>query len=153
MQESFLINSNLVSPDVRTTVLKAEENDVGMKGASDRKMERGCLYPVWCVCKSLSHRCDQTGGRQDQSGRKSKCNYCGRCAKACPTDAWDVTTGYLVSFGGLFGNRIHKGEEVVPVIKDEETLFRVTDAAIQFFDDNANPSERFQFTIEQSRRR
>ena len=63
-------------------------------------------------------------------------------------DAWDVTTGYLVSFGGLFGNRIHKGQEVVPVIKDEETLFRVTDAAIQFFDDNANPSERFQFTIE-----
>ena len=44
--------------------------------------------------------------------------------------------------------RIHKGEEIVPVIKDEETLFRVTDAAIQFFDDNANPSERFQFTIE-----
>jgi anaerobic sulfite reductase subunit C len=34
------------------------------------------------------------------------------------------------------------------VIESEEDLFRVTDAAIQFFDDNANPSERFRFTIE-----
>ncbi len=29
-----------------------------------------------------------------------------------------------------------------------EQLFRVTDAAIQFFDDYANPSERFRFTLE-----
>ena len=56
--------------------LKSEENDVGVKGASldtgilYRKMERGCLYPVWCVCKSVPHRCDQTGRRKDQSGRK-----------------------------------------------------------------------------------
>ena len=79
---------------------------------------------------------------------ESKCNYCGRCVKACPTDAWDAKSGYLVSFGGLFGNRIYKGEEILPVIESEEDLFRVTDAAIQFFDDNANPSERFRFTIE-----
>ena len=43
---------------------------------------------------------------------------------------------------------IYKGEEILPVIESEEDLFRVTDAAIQFFDDNANPSERFRFTIE-----
>lgn len=79
---------------------------------------------------------------------EDKCNYCGRCAKACPTDAWETQTGYLVSFGGLFGNRIYKGEELLPVITSEETLFRVTDAAIQFFDDNAKPSERFRYTIE-----
>ena len=79
---------------------------------------------------------------------QSKCNYCGRCQKACPTDAWKGESGYLVSFGGLFGNQIHKGQTLLPVITDKEQLFRVTDAAIQFFDDNANPSERFQFTIE-----
>ena len=45
-----------------------------------------------------------------------KCNYCGRCAKACPTDAWKGETGYLVSFGGLFGNTIHRGEELLPVV-------------------------------------
>ena len=77
-----------------------------------------------------------------------KCNYCGRCAKACPTDAWKGETGYLVSFGGLFGNTIHRGEELLPVVTSEEQLFRITDAAIQFFADNAKPSERFQFTLE-----
>ena len=30
----------------------------------------------------------------------------------------------------------------------EEQLFRITDAAIQFFDDNANPGERFRMTLE-----
>ena len=127
--------------------LKSEENDVGVKGASIVKWkEDACIQCGVCVkaCRTDAIKLEDGKIKVEES----KCNYCGRCAKACPTDAWDVTTGYLVSFGGLFGNRIHKGEEVVPVIKDEETLFRVTDAAIQFFDDNANPSERFQFTIE-----
>ena len=33
------------------------------------------------------------------------------------------------------------------MIADEEQLFRVTDAAIQFFADHANAGERFKFTI------
>ena len=36
-------------------------------------------------------------------------------------------------FGGTFGNNIYKGEELLPLIPDKETLFRVTDAAINFF--------------------
>lgn len=63
-------------------------------------------------------------------------------------DAWDVNEAYIVSFGGTFGNHISKGQEFLPLITSEEQLFRVTDAAIQFFDDHANPSERFQYTIE-----
>ena len=68
--------------------------------------------------------------------------------KACPTDAWKATPGYEVSFGGLFGNRVYKGENYLPIITSEEQLFKVTDAAIQFFDDNANPGERFRMTLE-----
>ena len=79
---------------------------------------------------------------------QEKCNYCGRCEKSCPTDTWDKTTAYLVSFGGTFGNSISKGEYPLPLITSEEQLFRVTDAAIQFFEDYANPSERFKFTID-----
>ena len=52
------------------------------------------------------------------------------------------------SFGGTFGNSIAKGEYPLPLITSEEQLFRVTDAAIQFFDDHANPGERFKFTID-----
>ena len=75
-------------------------------------------------------------------------NYCGRCTKACPVDAWENNEGYILSFGGLFGNRIHKGEEIVPIIHDKETLFRVIDAAVGFFEEYANAGERFRLTIE-----
>lgn len=79
---------------------------------------------------------------------KEKCNNCGRCVKACPTDAWKATPAFEVSFGGLFGNRVYKGENYLPLVTSEEQLFRITDAAIQFFDDNANPGERFRMTLE-----
>ena len=79
---------------------------------------------------------------------ESKCNFCGRCVKACPTEAWDTVHGYIVSFGGLFGNSIHKGEPIIPFIADKEKLLKVCDATVQFFDDNAKAGERFQFTLE-----
>ena len=127
--------------------LKAEENDVGIKGAS--KVNWNSSACIMCGVCEMACRTDAitiADGKIELN--EDKCNYCGRCAKACPTDAWETQTGYLVSFGGLFGNRIYKGEELLPVITSEETLFRVTDAAIQFFDDNAKPSERFRYTIE-----
>lgn len=127
--------------------LKAEENDVGIKGASivDWKKE-ACISCGLCVkvCREDALVLEDGEIHLD----KNKCNYCGRCVKSCPTDAWDVTPGYLVSFGGLFGNQIYKGEEMLPVITDKEQLFRITDAAIQFFDENAKPSERFRKTIQ-----
>lgn len=68
--------------------------------------------------------------------------------KSCPTDAWEGKSGYIVSFGGLFGNHIYKGETILPLITDEDTLFRVTDAAIGFFEKNANPGERFRLLLQ-----
>ena len=79
---------------------------------------------------------------------RNKCNNCARCVKSCPTEAWKGEPGYIVSFGGLFGNKIYKGEQLLPIIKDKETLFRVSDAAIGFFEEFANPGERFRFTLQ-----
>lgn len=127
--------------------LKAEENDVGIKGALDVKWkEEACINCGLCekVCRQKAITAEDGKIIVDYE----KCNYCGRCVKSCPTDAWESTPAFLVSFGGTFGNAISKGEYLVPLITSEEQLFRVTDAAIQFFADHANAGERFKFTLD-----
>lgn len=122
--------------------LKAEENDVGIKGSCKVKwLEDPCIG-----CGICAKAC-RDGAITMQDGKVvvdyQRCTSCGRCAKACPTDAWEVQKGcYSVFFGGQFGSKLVKGEPVVPVIEDEETLFRVTDAAITYFKNNARKGER-----------
>ena len=128
--------------------LKAEENDVGIKGGYIIELkEDECIKCGVCekACRENAILFDSEKG---VTLLKDKCNNCGRCVKSCPTSAWKGEAGYIVSFGGIFGNRIQKGETVVPIIKDKETLFRVTDAAINWFEKNAKPSERFRFTLD-----
>ncbi len=127
--------------------LKAEENDVGIKGAMKIQWKQeDCISCGLCakVCRTDAITSTDHGIDIDFE----KCNYCGRCVKSCPTDAWDASPAYLVSFGGTFGNGIFKGEELVPLITDQEQLFRVTDAAIGFFAKYANAGERFRGTID-----
>jgi dissimilatory sulfite reductase (desulfoviridin) alpha/beta subunit len=127
--------------------LKAEENDVGVKGAMSVRWEKEkCVFCGVCekVCRQGAVKIEGESITLDES----LCNHCGRCVKSCPTDSWTGESGYLLSFGGTFGNQIQKGAELLPLIRDQETLFRVTDAAIDFFDQNARPGERFAKTID-----
>lgn len=127
--------------------LKAEENDFGVKGG---------LVPEWnteaCIFCGVCEKACRSGAIKIEGDKitldPGKCNYCGRCVKSCPTEAWQGKSGYIVSFGGTFGNSIQKGTELLPIIEDKETLFRVADAAIDFFADNAKPGERFAKTLE-----
>ena len=128
--------------------LKAEENDVGIKGGMNIE-----LLPNECIkCGVCEKACREQAIKFSEAEgvtlTSSKCNNCGRCVKSCPTGAWKGEPGYIVSFGGLFGNKIYKGEQLVPIIRDKETLFRITDAAINWFEKNAKPSERFRFTLQ-----
>lgn len=127
--------------------LKAEENDVGIKGASDVHWRKDkCIFCGVCVkaCRSGAIKMEEGNITLDAE----QCNYCGRCEKSCPTEAWEGESSYIVSFGGLFGNVINKGDAFLPLIKTEEQLYGITDAAVQFFSDYGKPGERFKFTID-----
>lgn len=127
--------------------LKAEENDVGIKGGMTVEYkEDACISCGVCVKACRLEALTMKDGKIEIN--TDKCNNCARCVKSCPTDAWVGTPGYIVSFGGTFGNFVYKGQELVPIIRDKDTLFRVTDAAINYFKENAKPSERFRKTLE-----
>ena len=127
--------------------LKAEENDLGIKGGVRVTwVEDKCIS---CgVCEKVCREKAITNENGLMVVDADRCNYCGRCAFSCPTDAYETKEGYLISFGGLFGNKISKGFPVIPFVEDKDVLFRVCDAAIRFFDENAKSGERFKFTIE-----
>ncbi|MCI5623782.1 4Fe-4S binding protein [Anaerostipes sp.] len=127
--------------------LKAEENDLGVKGGIKVEWKEDA-----CIQCGVCEKACRTNAISIEDGKikvnDDLCNFCGRCSKSCPTFAWEETHGYIVSFGGLFGNSINKGEAVIPFIEDHEKLLKVSDAAIKFFENHAKPGERFKFTID-----
>jgi dissimilatory sulfite reductase (desulfoviridin) alpha/beta subunit len=129
--------------------LKAEENDVGVKGGYTVTW----LKDICTLCGVCAKACREGAITQSASEillDEAKCNNCGRCVKSCPVDAWKSEPGYILSFGGTFGNLIAKGEQFLPVIRDKETLFRIADAALDFFDKHGKPSERFRAAIDRT---
>ena len=127
--------------------LKAEENDLGVKGGMVVECDQSaCIQCGVCVKACREGAIELKDGKITMD--ESKCNNCARCVKSCPTEAWKGEPGYIVSFGGTFGNKIYRGEENLPIIKDKETLFRVADAAIGFFEEYANAGERFRATLQ-----
>lgn len=127
--------------------LKAEENDLGIKGGIKVKWKEDA-----CISCGVCEKACRTNAVTISDGKvkldESRCNFCGRCVKSCPTEAWDTVSGYIVSFGGLFGNSIAKGEVIIPFIDDHGKLMKICDAAVQFFADNAKAGERFRFTVD-----
>jgi dissimilatory sulfite reductase (desulfoviridin) alpha/beta subunit len=128
--------------------LKAEENDLGVKGALFLDLDEGaCTACGLCVkiCRegALSLEGEDGPVRIDPA----LCNNCGRCVRACPSDAWKGTPGYRLYFGGTFGNVIGVGEALLPLIRDKEELFAAADAAVDFFVEHGRPGERFRAVI------
>lgn len=133
----------------KNNCLKAEENDVGIKGGVLPAWEApACTYCGLCQAVCPAKAITVNKGEKSLSFDASACIYCGKCVKSCPTAAWEGRNGYIVSCGGLFGNQIRSGVQYLPILLKKEQLFDVIDAAIAFFVKHGRPSERFGKTIE-----
>ena len=131
----------------RNNCLKAEENDIGIKGGLKPEWHsEKCIHCGKCagVCRDKALTIENDAINIDEK----ICVKCGRCVRACPAGSLEGTRGYIVSFGGLFGNTINRGEVIIPFIESREKLLAVCDAALKFFEDNAQKGERFKFTID-----
>jgi dissimilatory sulfite reductase (desulfoviridin) alpha/beta subunit len=133
----------------RNNCLKAEENDIGVKGG---------LKPEWaepaCTFCGLCEAVCPVGAIQVKKSEKklafneSKCIYCGKCVKSCPAEAWSGQNGYIVSFGGLFGNRISIGKPIIPGVFSHDQLHTIIETTLAFFKKHANQGERFGNTLD-----
>ncbi|MDR2406221.1 MAG: 4Fe-4S binding protein [Deltaproteobacteria bacterium] len=129
--------------------LKAEENDVGVKGGLLIEIDhKECTKCALCV-KVCREKAISLVNKKIVLDR-DKCNNCGRCVKACPTGAWVGTPGYMVYFGGTFGNKIAKGEKLIPILENTADFFKAADAAIEFFIQNGKGGERLRAVIERT---
>ncbi|MGD0153347.1 MAG: 4Fe-4S binding protein [Thermacetogeniaceae bacterium] len=129
--------------------LKAEENDLGIKGALKPAWnEENCNFCGLCeaICPSKSIKVDQESNKL--SFDESACTYCGRCVKSCPGDAWSGAGGYILLFGGTFGNRILVGKNVIPVVFEENQVFKLIDRTLDFFREYGKQGERFGYCLE-----
>ncbi|WP_206812628.1 4Fe-4S binding protein [Paradesulfitobacterium ferrireducens] len=129
--------------------LKAEENDFGIKGGVQPVWnESRCSFCGLCeaVCPVKAIKVAKEDGNLffDQE----QCIYCGKCVKSCPVSAWHGKSGFLVYFGGTFGNKIAVAKQILPLISSKEKLFSIIDATMGFFAKYAKPGERFRVTLE-----
>ncbi|MFZ3372926.1 MAG: 4Fe-4S binding protein, partial [Desulfitobacteriaceae bacterium] len=129
--------------------LKAEENDLGVKGGIQPEwIAKSCSFCGLCevVCPKKAIKV-QKEDKQVQLDA-TKCNACGKCVKSCPLDAWGGKNGYILYFGGLFGNQVATGRQLLPIIYSEEILHRVVETTLRFFQRQGKQSERFGLTLD-----
>jgi anaerobic sulfite reductase subunit C len=133
----------------RNNCLKAEENDLGVKGGlKPAWVENKCSFCGLCeaVCPTKAIKIEKSN--KSLVLDEDACNYCGKCVKACPTSAWEGKSGFIVYFGGLFGNSISIGKQLFPILFEKEDLHKVIEATLEFFKTHAKQSERFGKTLD-----
>lgn len=133
----------------RNNCLKAEENDMGIKGGLQSSWDKAsCNFCGLCeaLCPSDAIHVDKQ--TRQLAFDEAKCIYCGKCAKGCPVSVWSGENGYILYFGGLFGNQIATAEQILPIIFEKEKLFTIVEKTLAFFNEHGRPGERFRHTLD-----
>lgn len=129
--------------------LKAEENDLGIKGGIKPKWQKDlCNFCGLCQAVCPAKAIEVQKNHQTVDLNADQCTYCGKCVKDCPVAAWGGESGFIVSFGGIFGNRIEIGKELLPLVFSKESLLKMIDATLEFFKKYGKPGERFRDTLD-----
>lgn len=133
----------------RNNCLKAEENDLGIKGAIKPEYNSAAcsscrLCEAVCPTKAIQF----SGQAGELVFAAQACIYCGLCIKSCPAGAWRGTGGFLVYIGGLFGKRIATGKQLIPITCSEDKLHAVIDTTLAFYARHGKAGERFGNTLD-----
>lgn len=135
----------------RNNCLKAEENDLGFKGGLKPEWAREkCNYCGLCEALCASNAIQVNRSEHKLVFDEQACIYCGKCAKGCPVGAWTGRNGYILYFGGMFGNQIAAAKQVLPIVFEKEELFNIIEKTLAFFNKYGRPGERFRNTIDRT---
>jgi dissimilatory sulfite reductase (desulfoviridin) alpha/beta subunit len=133
----------------RNNCLKAEENDIGVKGVVAVEWKKqDCNFCGLCQ-KACPAKAIEVGGKKLAFTRQA-CVACGLCVKACPRQAWVGKNGFQLYFGGLFGKDVRIGRPLLPIVFSPEELLPLVEAALAYFAKQGKAGERFFFTLERT---
>lgn len=120
--------------------MKVDANDIGIKGAIEPQFfEENCIYCGACAKICPVNAIEVNRGEKFWTIDRDKCINCGRCVKACRKAALRGEVVYKIYFAG---------EDFFPLIRDEETLYKIIDAALEYFNANAKKRERLRKMFE-----
>ncbi len=131
----------------KNNCLKAEENDLGIKGGTvPTWIEQQCTYCGACAVKCPANAIAVDKKEKTLHYDQEACVSCGKCVKLCK--AWEGKDGFLIYFGGLYGNRIAIGKKLLPMLFTTDALFQVIEATFAFYAQYGNKGERFGNTLD-----
>ncbi len=127
--------------------VKAEENDIGLRGA---------LVPIWArpdrctFCGRCQRACPAgaiTVTPNDLRYDPYLCVHCGRCFNKCPEGCWNGRAGWHLFFGGLFGNDVRLGRRLLSTLTEDRDILAALDRALDFYRREGRRGERFGRTL------
>jgi len=132
--------------------MKAEENDVGIKGwIEPRWEESACNFCGVCEAVCPTKAIVLSAGDGKLVIDPGICIGCADCITSCPTGSMrEKSRGYRIFAGGKFGRRPSLGRRILGVLRTKEEAMAEILAVLDFFREHGKPRERFGDTLQRT---